>query len=111
VKTGPLHSPTTLTVTALKPSGGSLPRGRRGIEGSRNDALPRGTRLHEFEVLGVLGAGGFGIVYLALDHTLRRSVAVKEYLPLDLARRTETWTVAPRTVPTHRCSPPACSRS
>ncbi len=97
--TRPLHSPTTLTVTALQAPGSPWPPARHRVEGGRDDALPRGTRLHEFEVLDVLGAGGFGIVYLALDHTLRRSVAVKEYLPVDLARRTETWTVAPRSEP------------
>ena len=38
-------------------------------------ALPRGTRLGEFEVRRVLGIGGFGIVYLAFDHALQREVA------------------------------------
>lgn len=99
MKTGPLHSANMLTVTAPPPAGSPWPFARRRDEGCRDDALPRGTRLHEFEVLGVLGAGGFGVVYLALDHTLRRSVAVKEYLPVDLARRTDTWTVAPRSEP------------
>ncbi len=51
------------------------------------DALPAGTRLDEFEVLCVLGAGGFGIVYLALDHALMRQVAIKEYMPSALAAR------------------------
>ena len=51
------------------------------------DALPVGTRLAEFEVLHVLGTGGFGIVYLALDHGLMRQVAIKEYMPSALAVR------------------------
>ena len=50
-------------------------------------ALPRGTRLAEFEVLRVLGIGGFGIVYLALDHALEREVAIKEYMPSSLVGR------------------------
>ncbi|HEX2542659.1 MAG TPA: protein kinase [Caldimonas sp.] len=95
MKTEPVHSPSAVTVTALPGSGSG--RERRRADGDRDDALLHGTRLHEFEVLGVLGAGGFGIVYLALDHTLRRTVAVKEYLPVDFARRTDKWTVAPRT--------------
>ena len=50
-----------------------------------HDALLPGTRLDEFEILRVLGAGGFGIVYLALDHVLLRHVAIKEYMPTALA--------------------------
>jgi len=52
-----------------------------------DDALPVGERLGEFEILRVLGVGGFGIVYLAMDHGLEREVALKEYLPSALARR------------------------
>ena len=53
----------------------------------RGNALPMGTRLAEFELLRVLGEGGFGIVYLAQDHSLRRRVAIKEYMPAALASR------------------------
>ena len=59
-------------------------------------ALPPGTRLGEFELLRVLGVGGFGIVYLAFDHDLEREVAVKEYMPASLAGRTETLHVSLR---------------
>ena len=59
-------------------------------------ALPPGTRLGEFELLRVIGVGGFGIVYLALDHDLEREVAVKEYMPASLAGRTETLHVSLR---------------
>lgn len=55
----------------------------------QGNALPAGTRLGEFELQQVLGEGGFGIVYLAYDHTLRRRVAVKEYMPSTLAERGE----------------------
>lgn len=51
------------------------------------DGLPLGTRLLEFEILDVVGGGGFGIVYRAYDHDLQREVALKEYLPASLARR------------------------
>ena len=55
--------------------------------GSDHDALPPGTRFGEFEILRVLGVGGFGIVYLAQDHSLEREVALKEYMPASLAAR------------------------
>lgn len=51
------------------------------------NALPPGTRLGEFELLGVVGEGGFGIVYRAWDRALDRAVAIKEYLPASLAVR------------------------
>ncbi|MDP1900275.1 MAG: serine/threonine-protein kinase [Rubrivivax sp.] len=60
------------------------------------NALPLGTRLGEFELRGVLGIGGFGIVYLAFDHALEREVAVKEYMPASLAGRTEALQVSVR---------------
>ncbi len=52
------------------------------------NALPIGHRLQEFELRGVIGAGGFGIVYRAFDHSLEREVAIKEYMPAALAGRT-----------------------
>ncbi len=52
-----------------------------------HDALPPGTRFGEFEIVRVLGVGGFGIVYLAQDHSLEREVALKEYMPASLAAR------------------------
>ncbi|MEO6281331.1 serine/threonine-protein kinase [Roseateles sp.] len=50
-------------------------------------ALPKGTRFGELEILGTLGVGGFGIVYLARDHSLEREVAIKEYMPSQFAQR------------------------
>ncbi|CAM4106168.1 serine/threonine protein kinase [Roseateles saccharophilus] len=51
------------------------------------NALPAGTRFGELEILGTLGVGGFGIVYLARDHALEREVAIKEYMPSQFAQR------------------------
>jgi serine/threonine protein kinase len=53
-----------------------------------SDALLSGTRLGEFELVRLLGVGGFGMVYQAYDHSLHRSVAIKEYMPTALAGRT-----------------------
>ena len=57
------------------------------------DALQPGARLGEFEVLSLLGVGGFGMVYRAFDHSLMRFVAIKEYLPSSLAGRTQGQTL------------------
>ena len=61
-----------------------------------HDALSPGTRLDEFEIVRVLGTGGFGIVYLARDHVLQRDVAIKEYMPAALAGRVHGVTVSLR---------------
>ena len=61
-----------------------------------SNALPIGTRVHEFEISQVIGEGGFSVVYLAFDHTLHRSVALKEYIPSALASRLGNNTVAVR---------------
>src|SRR5947209_20167748 len=54
---------------------------------AEQDTLRPGTRFGEFEIVRVLGIGGFGIVYLARDHSLERDVALKEYMPASLATR------------------------
>src|SRR5262245_10332939 len=56
-------------------------------------ALPSGTRLNQYEFVSVLGAGGFGITYMARDTSLDTIVAIKEYLPGDLAVRQEDSSV------------------
>ena len=68
----------------------TLPSGSLGPDGSLRSpeaSLPIGTRLGEFEISGVIGEGGFGIVYMATDHLLGRQVALKEYMPSALASR------------------------
>ncbi len=63
--------------------------------------LPPGHRIAEYEIVRVLGAGGFGITYLAFDHQLDGPVALKEYFPADLAARVDGARVAV-TAPTNR---------
>ncbi len=59
------------------------------------NALPAGTMLQEYEVLRILGEGSFGIVYLAKGKYLGELVAIKEYLPKELATRAGDTSVAP----------------
>ncbi len=56
-------------------------------------ALPPGYRLQEYEILRVLGVGGFGITYLCFDNNLDQARAIKEYLPNDWAIRLPDNTV------------------
>jgi serine/threonine protein kinase len=59
-------------------------------------ALPRGYALHEYQIEQTLGIGGFGLTYLATDSNLNLKVAIKEYLPGDLAQRGEDQSVRPK---------------
>ncbi len=56
-------------------------------------ALPAGYQLGKYRFIEVLGAGGFGINYLAEDSSLGRRVAIKELLPNDIATRIDGTTV------------------
>ena len=60
------------------------------------NALPNGYRLQEYELVRVLGFGGFGMTYLGFDHNLDKAVAIKEYLPSDIAIRTSDNSVVPQ---------------
>ena len=57
------------------------------------NALPDGYKLHEYELVRVLGVDGLGITYLGYDRHLDKPVAIKEYLPNDLAIRKDNTEV------------------
>ena len=64
---------------------------------AHRDALPPGTRLREFELLEVLGRGGFGITYRGWYPNLGVNVAIKEYMPSEFAVREPNGDVYPNT--------------
>jgi serine/threonine protein kinase len=66
---------------------GPRTRGHESALAQPGHMLPLGTRLRDYEITGLIGEGGFGIVYLAWDHSLQRKVAIKEYMPASMAAR------------------------
>ena len=61
------------------------------VDDYRN-TLPENSVLEDYRIKRVLGAGGFGLTYLARDlredpESPARNVAVKEYLPFEIATR------------------------
>src|SRR5262245_9026043 len=64
---------------------------------SHQFALQPGTLLMEYQVTGLLGAGAFGITYLARDAHLDKDVAIKEYLPSAFAARAADGQIVPIT--------------
>lgn len=59
------------------------------------NALRPGYLLHWYQIKEILGQGGFGITYLAHDNNLDKDVAIKEYLPIELAVREGDFSVHP----------------
>jgi serine/threonine protein kinase len=58
-------------------------------------ALPAGHAVQEYRIERLLGVGGFGLTYLATDANLNLRVALKEYLPGDIALRAGDQSITP----------------
>ncbi len=58
------------------------------------DALPKGTRLGDYEIVRPLGQGGFGITYEGRHVFLGRRVAIKEFYIKAASRRASDGTVS-----------------
>lgn len=64
---------------------------------AHRNALQPDHRLQWYVIKRILGQGGFGITYLARDANLDQDVAIKEYLPIELAVREGDFSVHPMT--------------
>ncbi len=60
-----------------------------------SERLPTGYQLQNYRIEEILGEGGFGLTYKATDLNLNRVVAIKEYMPLGVATRSNTGDVVP----------------
>lgn len=59
------------------------------------NGLPSDYQLHWYKIDQIIGQGAFGITYLAEDVNLDRKVAIKEYMPAQLAVRAEDHSAQP----------------
>lgn len=57
-----------------------------------NNTLKIGSMLEEFEILSILGVGGFGITYKVKDTNLDTIMVIKEYMPSSFASRSSDHT-------------------
>ena len=62
----------------------------------QNNQLPKGSKLTHYVISSTISAGGFGIVYLAVDSRNNETVVIKEYLPNRFAQRDAHYKVVPK---------------
>jgi hypothetical protein len=58
--------------------------------------------IRDYQLMQVLGRGSFGIVYIAKYKYWDETIAIKEFLPTDLAFRKDATLVAPISAKTER---------
>jgi len=56
-------------------------------------SLPDNYEISDYKITKVIGQGGFGITYLAVDKNLMQEVAIKEYYPREFSNRDSTFTI------------------
>lgn len=66
----------------------------RSAEEAATTTLHAGTYLHEIEIVDLIDAGEYSIVYLAYDHGYGHHVALKEYMPSAIAARSSAFLVS-----------------
>jgi serine/threonine protein kinase len=90
---GTVFMPNGFQRSVRSPSGAAAPASRLARAAAASEPvgnpLPVGTHIGEFQITRLIGEGGFGIVYEAHDGSLDRRVALKEYMPSELAERGE----------------------
>ncbi len=74
-------------------------------------SLSEGSQLYEYRIDRILGHGGFGITYLAEDTLLQEPVAIKEFLPNELAVRDSTTPSSQRARTSRKSSSGGCRPS
>ena len=68
--------------------------------GYSSQALPVGAMIQEFRIIRILGSGAFGLVYQCENTFLPETVAIKEFLPTELAARSVDGLIRPLSVAT-----------
>lgn len=57
------------------------------------NTLPADYELQFYTIKNVLGQGSFGVTYLAKDNNLDREIAIKEFMPREIARRSNDYSL------------------